>query len=133
MVGMKDGDKWTITDVGTFKVHVVDAPQPRYNENGIRIRRCRSCFSRMARIGHSPRAWRGEEERLAMIEAGDLEENTYWCEGHHRPTAPDNSRDVEAHEWVKTEPTQQYEDKRAAEMAEYYARWDAQAKAEGEE
>ena len=115
---MKDGDTIKITDIGTMKVHIVPTPQTRYNENGIQIRRCRSCFSRMARIGHSPRAWRGEEQRLAMIESGELEENTYWCEGIHRPNAPDNSRDIEAHEWVKTETTQQYEDKRDAERAE---------------
>ena len=127
---MKDGDKWTITDVGTFKVHVVDAPLPRYNENGIRIRRCRSCFSRMARINPGRREWRGEEQRLAMIEAGDLEENTYWCEGHHRPNAPDDSWNIEAHEWVKTETTQQFKDKRDAEWAEQERRW---AELDGEE
>ena len=120
---MKDGDKWTLHESDgsiptTFKVRILDTPQPRYNENGLEIRRCRSCFSRMARINPTRRAWRGEEQRLAMIEAGDLVEVTYWCEGHHRPNAPDNSHDVEAHEWVHTETTQQYKDKRDAERAE---------------
>ena len=130
MVGMKDGDKWTLheKDAGetTFRVRVIEAPKTRYNENGIRIRTCRGCFSRMARINPSKRLWSNEEERLAMIEAGDLEENTYWCEGHHRPNAPDDSWDVEAHEWVKTEPTQQYKAKQAAERAEEEKRWAAQ-------
>ena len=122
---MKDGDKWTITDVGTFKVHTIDAPLTRYNENGIEIRRCRSCFSRMARIGHSPRAWRTEEQRLAMIESGDLEEKAYWCEGYQNTTRVK----VKPHTWVKTETTQQFKDKRDAEMAELEAKWDAEAKA----
>ena len=123
---MKDGDTIRITDLTTMKVKIVPTPQPRYNENGIRIRRCLSCFSRMARINPTRREWRGEEQRLAMIESGDLEENTYWCEGHHRPNAPDDSRDIEAHEWVKTETTQQFNDKRDAEMAQFRATWAAQ-------
>ena len=157
---MKDGDKWTLyeKDGGetTFRVRVIDAPQPRYNENGLRIRRCRSCFSRTARINPSKRIWRGEEERLAMIEAGDLEENTYWCEGlTPAPAAVErwrentdwddpedverfhsnlNFRTIEAHEWVKTEPTQQYEDKRAAEWAEQEKRWaELDSQLDGEE
>ena len=143
MVGMKDGDKWTLHESDgsiptTFRVRVIDAPQTRYNENGIEIRRCRRCFSRMARINPTRPAWRGEEQRLAMIEAGDLEENTYWCEGHKRRHAPssrfrDDSRDVEAHEWVKTERTPRAIAEREAEMAELTARWDAEDKAAGRE
>jgi hypothetical protein len=153
---MKDGDKWTLyeKDGGetTFRVRVIDAPQPRYNENGIRIRRCRSCFMRTCRSNPRRPLWRGEEERLAMIEAGDLEENTYWCEGlKPRPAVVErwrentdwddpesverfhervNGRSVEAHEHTKTERTQQYEDKQAAEWAEQKRRW---AELDGEE
>ncbi len=87
-----------------------------------------------------PRAWRNEEERLAMIEAGDLEVNTYWCEGVSPAPAtierwkantdwddPEsveefNSKmeywNTEAHEWSVTETTQQYKDRRDAEWAE---------------
>jgi hypothetical protein len=109
----------------------------------LKVRMCRACFSRGARIGFTPRAWRNEEERLAMIEAGDLEVNTYWCEGRSPPEAtierwkantdwddPESVEEfnsnmeywnTEAHEWTVTETTQQYEDRRDAELAERLA------------
>ena len=79
---MKDDDVMKIAGVGPFKVHMVDTPPKRYDEEGREVRKCFRCMSRFARVNPRGRTRLSLDERKVMGELGYLIETEYRCEGH---------------------------------------------------
>jgi len=103
-----EGKKAKIAGVGNFRIHTPPTPEPKYDEKGRKIRKCRNCLMRGGRR-HNGRRRKTKESVRKDIEKGyydegDWVEVKYWCpssrimfprEGEGEMTTP--------HEWTDWE------------------------------
>ena len=111
-----EGNKGFIPGIGKVRFIEVPTPEPKYDEEGRRIRVCSRCFSRKGYRTNPYRRKTKESVRegieKGIYDEGDWEEVTYWCPGSEIrfPREGEGERTT-PHEWTEWESTPQLDAK----------------------